>query len=308
MRGRGLWNRLRTMPEITLPETRLPGERPADFLPPVRNQRTNRRPGPAGIGPVGINPPGIGPAPGTLARPLEQVDGFHFQLARITWSCVPVASFGYLTPLPFLCRAVLGGRQRDWQVFAAYTVLTVLSVYLMVSADRSSLLMGLGLSLWLATTLGGAAHTFATFRTSGCSPGRSLGRTPAGPPNRDGRARPAANVTRSNRRAVRKVRAERRRRSTAKRLAHRDPALARELGIGRPSRVRDYNDGGLVDLNHAVERELVTDLGLSRAEAAAVLRAREELGGRFESVQELAAFGALGPHRVDEITERAFCL
>ena len=51
--------------------------------------------------------------------------------------------------------------------------------------------------------------------------------------------------------AVAAVLAARARRDEARRIVSRDPAMARELGIGRPDLRRAYDDGGLVDLNNA---------------------------------------------------------
>ena len=64
--------------------------------------------------------------------------------------------------------------------------------------------------------------------------------------------------------------------------------LARELGIGRPDVPHDYDDGGLVDVNHAPGDVLASCLGLAPAESAAVSAAREQLG-RFTSPEELSA-------------------
>jgi hypothetical protein len=83
--------------------------------------------------------------------------------------------------------------------------------------------------------------------------------------------------------------AERKLREQARAVVADDPALARELRIGRPDLPRQFDDGGLVDVNHVPERVLVERLGLSPAEAARVVGTRERLGG-FTSAEEVCAF------------------
>jgi hypothetical protein len=63
----------------------------------------------------------------------------------------------------------------------------------------------------------------------------------------------------------------RQRRYEAKAIAARDVNLARELRIGRPDLPRQYDDGGLVDLNHVPGPIMVQLLGLAEADAAQVL-------------------------------------
>jgi DNA uptake protein ComE-like DNA-binding protein len=83
----------------------------------------------------------------------------------------------------------------------------------------------------------------------------------------------------------------------------RDIDLARELRIGRPDLPRQFDDGGLVDLNHAPASVMVQLLGLSEAEAAQVIEARDRMGG-FLSAEEVIAHTDLSPVLVDGIRER----
>jgi DNA uptake protein ComE-like DNA-binding protein len=78
--------------------------------------------------------------------------------------------------------------------------------------------------------------------------------------------------------------------------------LARDLGIGRPDLPRDYDDGGLVDVNHVPAAVLAGHLGLSQAEVADVLATRDRLG-RFASADELSAYTAMAPDRVDQLRD-----
>ncbi len=79
---------------------------------------------------------------------------------------------------------------------------------------------------------------------------------------------------RQNERAVEYARYRRTLRDQARALAAEDPALARELRIGRPDAPRTYDDGGLVDVNHA-PREIIEALpGMTPELADRVLRRR----------------------------------
>lgn len=75
-------------------------------------------------------------------------------------------------------------------------------------------------------------------------------------------------------------------------LVKNDPALARSIHVGRPDLVRDYDDGGLVDLNSIPIGWLEARSGLSAVDVSAIAAAREQMGGAFSSVDELLAFSS----------------
>jgi hypothetical protein len=75
-------------------------------------------------------------------------------------------------------------------------------------------------------------------------------------------------------------------------LVGRDPALAASMHVGRPDLVRDYADGGLIDITSRPADGLERYAGMSAAEAAEVLRARAQLG-RLAGLNELEAFSSL---------------
>jgi DNA uptake protein ComE-like DNA-binding protein len=70
---------------------------------------------------------------------------------------------------------------------------------------------------------------------------------------------------------------------------------------------RQFDDGGLIDLNHAPVPVMVQLLGLSEADAAQVTEARERIGG-FSSVEEVIAYTDLLPTLVDGLRERLLFL
>ena len=108
--------------------------------------------------------------------------------------------------------------------------------------------------------------------------------------------------------AVRAVLAGRERRRQAREIAHRDPAMARELRIGRPDAPqRSYDDGGLVDLNNTSAPGLAAALMWPRETAEAFVVARDVRGG-YQSLDEIAALSGLEPHLLERDAERLVVL
>ena len=89
-------------------------------------------------------------------------------------------------------------------------------------------------------------------------------------------------------------------------LARRDPALAVELGVGRPDHGR-LDDGGLVDLNALDAPHLQRFAGLTPAHARSVVEVRGRLG-RLASVDELVVHGTLDLAAAERLRERAVFL
>jgi hypothetical protein len=85
-------------------------------------------------------------------------------------------------------------------------------------------------------------------------------------------------------------------------LARRDPALARHLRIGRPDLPRDFDDGGLVDINAVPEPVLAALPGLTAHHARQIVLAREQ-GGPFATVDELVGRGLLARPVVDGLRD-----
>lgn len=103
---------------------------------------------------------------------------------------------------------------------------------------------------------------------------------------------PMAPVFDANAAAVARVNASRHKRAEARRLLASDPAMARELRIGRPDLPRHFDDGGLVDINHVPAVALVKELGLTADQAVRVIDNRERLGG-FTHPDDLVNYGEL---------------
>ena len=93
-------------------------------------------------------------------------------------------------------------------------------------------------------------------------------------------------------------------RHSARELAMRDPALARELRIGRPDLPRTHPDGGLVDLNTVPGIVLAHEFGWPTEDVNKLLSTREQVGA-FTSLAEVSALTGIDQRRIDEAAERA---
>ena len=208
---------------------------------------------------------------------------------QILLSLVPIVSVGFLSFVPFLYIALRRRRRRDWLVCAGYAAAVIAAVILVGAgpADGSAADTGGGLILLL---MGAAAtHSFVALR-----PGGALAQA-AG-------ARGAGSVQPDQHAVLQAAKDRMRQRAQARKLAGDNPALARDLKIGRPDLDRSYDDGGLVDVNHAGAEVLVRYLDLSPAEAEAIIAARDELG-RFSSCPEVSTYANLHPNRLDSISD-----
>ena len=200
------------------------------------------------------------------------------------WAFLPVLSFGYLAPIPIIHAAV---KLRAWTLWAASALYTVAAIVWWsatvtvtdVAVDPAevpepadwTLLVFLGL-LVVPT-----AHALAVR-------GQVFELKPRDP-------------------ALVAALQARQRREEASVIAARDVHLARDLRIGRPDLPREFDDGGLVDLNHAPVPVMVQLLGLSEADATQVIAARNRIGG-FSSAEEVIAYTELSPSLIDGIRER----
>lgn len=196
----------------------------------------------------------------------------------VLWALLPLFTIGLGT------WAVLGWaawrlRQRvlAWLSGAALAVTTVALVLASAPADSAENSVAGGL---MAVVLvgGGLGATFSVR-------GRLVGPHP-GPD-----ALPSVEDE-ANEAALAEARARRERRDHARELLAHDPGLARDLRIGRPDLPRDYDDGGLTDVNHVPALVLAGLPGVTPALARQIVEVREERGS-FTCVEELEVFAGL---------------
>ncbi|MEV4706486.1 BTAD domain-containing putative transcriptional regulator [Actinoplanes sp. NPDC049316] len=95
-------------------------------------------------------------------------------------------------------------------------------------------------------------------------------------------------------------------REQARQFAAFDPGRARQLGIGRPDLVRHFDDGGLVDLNHAPGHELVRLPGVTPDAAHRIVIARFERP--YAQPEELIVRGLLSSRTLHRIGSRLICV
>jgi DNA uptake protein ComE-like DNA-binding protein len=231
-------------------------------------------------------PPGADDPPADLARGGRVRD----RLRQLAWASVPVWSLGLLAFAPFLRLALARRRTRDWAVFAGYLAAVILELVLLTVSGSSGGTDTFAGGVIIALMGGATVHTLVAFRPGHAPP-------PAGPP-----PSPAVSSLRPNQQALADAEARIQRRAEARERARTNPALARELRIGRPDLPREYDDGGLVDVNHVPGEILASHLGLTPQETAAVVAARDQLG-KFASPEELSVYAQLPPDRVDELRD-----
>jgi hypothetical protein len=212
--------------------------------------------------------------------------GKRWRFGPIVWALLPLLSWGLLAPVPFVHAAVRLRTVGLWLVAGFYVIVWVVvgpAGVLAQNPEVNDAVAGFSqLGLVVATT------THAFFLRERVFP----------PP-----APPAI----ASDPAVAAALAARQRREQARAIAKGDPALARELSIGRPELPREFDDGGLVDVNHVPASVFVDRLGLSASEAGRVVEARDHLGG-FSSPAELAVYAELPEATVEAIRDRLLFL
>ena len=136
-----------------------------------------------------------------------------------------------------------------------------------------------GAALWVVTWIGGLVHALAIRRTVAIDLG--IAESPA-------MLRAARDVER---------------RAYGRELLQKNPALARQVGVGRPD-LPTSDSYGLIDVNHASSATLATLPGMSDELAGRVAGFCAE-GGSFVSVEDLGLFLELPAAAVDATREQA---
>lgn len=107
--------------------------------------------------------------------------------------------------------------------------------------------------------------------------------------------------------AVALVEYARRKRQEARALAERDPQMARDLRIGRPDLSRQFDDGGLVDLNAAPAEVIANMCRIPLPAAQSVVETRGRLG-RLSSVEEAAVYANLTDEDAEALKDKGIVL
>ncbi|TDC60280.1 helix-hairpin-helix domain-containing protein [Actinomadura sp. GC306] len=211
-------------------------------------------------------------------RPPAQAP-YQDTVRSVVWACVPLMTFGYGTPFSFWYAAV---RRRSWGLGAAAAGYGAgLATVMVLLATDNPVLAVVGAFLWMLLWVAGAGHAFAV-RSSVF---------PRGIPH-----------DRRNQHAIEVAKYRRSLRDQARALAAEDPALARELRIGRPDAPRTYDDGGLVDVNSAPPEIIAALPGMTPELVERVVRRREEQGG-FMSAEEMAVDADIPPDVLPQMAD-----
>jgi DNA uptake protein ComE-like DNA-binding protein len=222
------------------------------------------------------------PATVHVVTPLNPPKRRSWPAIAASWLLVaaPLVSLGALTGPAFAFAAV---RMRSrWVGLSAgiYVALAVTMATTAGAADGSPADATFGAAL-AVNTLGAATHALIIR-------GRVARGHEAPPPQPDP--------------IVARAIAQRDRRRQARTILANDPQLALELGIGRPDLPRQYDDGGLVDVNH-VPAELLAGLpGMTTQLAERIMAARGRPLG-LSSVEDLVVYAGIPPDVVEPLRD-----
>ncbi|WP_157530311.1 helix-hairpin-helix domain-containing protein [Microtetraspora niveoalba] len=186
---------------------------------------------------------------------------------------------GTLTPVSFLYAALKLRTQMAWAALTLYLVGTVTMIA--TSGPTGPAGDALFVASMLLNTLGGTVHAFTIRRRVFPRPDP---------------------VAYGNDQAIQFAQHRRELRQEARELAEQDPGLAMELRIGRPDLPRRYDDGGLVDLNHAPAAVIATLPGMTPELVEQILEARQVVG-TFSSAVEVCVTANLPADLTSPLTE-----
>lgn len=95
-------------------------------------------------------------------------------------------------------------------------------------------------------------------------------------------------------------------RDAAWQIALDQPKLADELRIGRPDLSREFDDGGLIDINHVPASVLAQLPDVSRNLALRIVDARQTIGG-FDSLDDVSVVLGISPQALDHLKDIVIC-
>jgi DNA uptake protein ComE-like DNA-binding protein len=208
-----------------------------------------------------------------MARPASQS-----RLRGKAWLLLALPA-GFTTWAAFLYVGIRA-RRAQWLAWAGvYAAGFAGYAALDTPAHPSSTAQGVAAGLALATWIGGGIHAIAISSDA------------------------AQRIQARSDPVVQAARARVELRAEGRRLLATQPALAREVGVGRPdlAGARDY---GLVDVNHVPAQTLARLPGMTGELAGRIVEQRAQAGG-FSSVEDLGMLLSLPPSAVDEMRDLA---
>lgn len=198
---------------------------------------------------------------------------------QLVWMLIPVLSLSFLSFVPAV-QVYWRARTLGWLITAAALLIASAVVGVGMAVDAE----GAGFGFIIIGAAGGGVAAAAA--------GRRIVFDDQGP-----EVDPA----------VERVLEERQRREQAREIVVNDPAMAFELGIGRPDLSGAYADGGLVDLNNTTAGGIVQVLGWDPVTAETFVAERDARHG-YASLTEIGALSGLDPKLLDTHAERIVVL
>ena len=198
------------------------------------------------------------------------------------WLLLVGLGLGFTTWIAFL-NIGIRARRRAWLAWAAvYGAILVFWVVWDGSTPENSAATNIAPAIWMISWIGGTVHA-AVIKSKAAQ-----------------RIRPPDNTR------LEAARQRIERRAEGRRLAARDPRLARELGVGRPD-LPGANAFGLVDVNHASQKALCRLPGITPELGRRITEVRGSVGS-FTSVEDLGIAANLPPGLVDELRDYVILL
>jgi DNA uptake protein ComE-like DNA-binding protein len=184
---------------------------------------------------------------------------------------------GFTTWAAFLYIGIRA-RRAQWLVWAGVYAVGLATFFVLDSpAKPTGTAKGVAAVVAMLTWIGGAVHALAVSNDA------------------------VRRINSRNDPAVEAARDQIEQRSEGQRLVATQPALARELGVGRPD-VAGARDYGLIDVNHCPEAALATLPGITGELAKRIVDVRAQTGG-FSSAEDLGMLLDLPPATVDELKD-----
>jgi len=199
------------------------------------------------------------------------------QVGSYIWAFAPLLTCGYAAPIMF---GMALGRRRDTLTLAAlivHSALIVIGCAAVFGSDDPIPTWAVAIfSVTMAlSTFGSTAHLLVIRPLVWASPSHAQV--------------PVARLS-----SMEVVDRARKLRDQARRTAQADPMLAKRLGIGRPDQQRQFDDGGLVDLNHAPLHVLMSLPGVTERSARQI-QDWVERSGPFSSLGEVMLVIEISP-------------
>lgn len=215
-------------------------------------------------------------------------------LMALGWAALPLLTGGVAAPFVVAHVARKLRSRTEALIAAGYAGALVLSFtgFILGTGMYVDIFVLVSMFTWLCVWLGGSVHAFLLYDKV------QRNRRPA--------TKPRVSDPR-NAQALAAIEHRRNLRDEARELAGRDPVAARELGIGRPDRSANYDDGGLIDVNNAPAEVLRRLPGVTETIAEEIVKFRE-LTGPFESTSDVVVHTSIEPRYVDRFDEVALYL